>query len=144
MLGTGDGYVQEEVEPCTQEEVGGSLVDERHLRVVVVTQSCLSLCEPMDFSLSSSSVHGILQAEILEWVASAFSRGSSQPRDQTWVFGFADGFFTIWSWEAQVKLEPVNSHCWQHRDSGCRVWAAQVATVRQEKEKSGVPELGGE
>ena len=48
MLGTGDGYVQEEEEPCTQEEVGGSLVDERHLRVVVVTQSCLTLCEPME------------------------------------------------------------------------------------------------
>ena len=45
-----------------------------------VTQSCLTLCDPMDYT-----VHGILQARILEWVAFPFSRGSSQPRDQTQV-----------------------------------------------------------
>ena len=50
-----------------------------------VAQSCLALCDPMDCSLSGSSVHGILQARILEWVAISFSRGSSQPRDQTQV-----------------------------------------------------------
>ena len=44
-------------------------------------QSCLSLCNPMDCSLPSSSVHGILQARILEWVAISFSRSSSQHRD---------------------------------------------------------------
>ena len=48
-----------------------------------VTQSCLTLCNPVDCSLSGSSVHGILQARILEWVAISFSRGSSQPRDGT-------------------------------------------------------------
>ena len=42
-----------------------------------VVQSCLTLCDPMDCSLSGSSVHGILQARILEWVAVPFSRGSS-------------------------------------------------------------------
>ena len=42
-------------------------------------------CDPMDCSLPGSSVHGILQAKILEWVAISFSRGSSQPRDQTHV-----------------------------------------------------------
>ena len=41
------------------------------------------LCDPMDCSLSGSSVHGILQTRILEWVARPSSRGSSQPRDQT-------------------------------------------------------------
>ena len=49
-----------------------------------VTESSLTLCDPMDCSWSGSSVHGILQARILEWVAISFSRGSSQPRDQTW------------------------------------------------------------
>ena len=44
-----------------------------------VTQSCLTLCDPMDCSLPSSSVHGILQARVLEWVAISFSRGSSRP-----------------------------------------------------------------
>ena len=44
-------------------------------------QLCPTLCNPMDCSLLDSSVHGILQARILEWVAVPFSRGSSQPRD---------------------------------------------------------------
>ena len=48
-----------------------------------VTQSCLTLCDPMDCSLPSSSVHGILQARVLEWVAISFSRGYSRPKDQT-------------------------------------------------------------
>ena len=50
-------------------------------------QSCLTLCDPMDYSLPGSPVHGILQARILEWVASSYSRGSSQPRDQTHISG---------------------------------------------------------
>ena len=50
-----------------------------------VAQSCLTLCDPMDCSLPGSSVHGILQARVLEWVAISFSRGSSQPRDRTQV-----------------------------------------------------------
>ena len=48
-------------------------------------QSCLTLCRPIDSSLPGSSVHGILQARILEWVVISFSRASSQPRDQTHV-----------------------------------------------------------
>ena len=51
----------------------------------VSAQPCLTLCEPMDCSLPGSSVHGILQERILEWVAMSSSRGSSQPRDQTQV-----------------------------------------------------------
>ena len=62
---------------------------------VLVTQSCLTLCNPMDCSPPGSSVHGILQARILEWVAFPFNRGSSQPTDQTWVSWIAEGFFTI-------------------------------------------------
>ena len=52
----------------------------------VVAQSCPTLCNPMDCSLPRSSVHGIFQARILEWVAISFSRGSSWPRDRTWVY----------------------------------------------------------
>ena len=52
---------------------------------VLVTQSCPTLRDPMDCSLSGSSVHGILQARILEWVATPFSKGFSQPRGQTWI-----------------------------------------------------------
>ena len=50
-----------------------------------VTQLCPTLCNPMDCSLQGSSVHGIFQARVLEWVAIAFSRGSSWPRDRTRV-----------------------------------------------------------
>ena len=64
-------------------------------------QLCLTLCVPMDYSLPGSSVHGILQARILEWVAISFSRGSSQPRDQTCI-----------SWHWQVIL-----HCWATREA---------------------------
>ena len=48
-------------------------------------QSCPTLCDPVDCSLLGSSVHGILQARILESVTISFSRGSSRPRDQMWV-----------------------------------------------------------
>ena len=61
---------------------------------VLVTHSCLTLCDPMDGSLPYSSVHGILQA-VLEWVAIPFSTASSWPRDQTQVSCTAGGFFTL-------------------------------------------------
>ena len=48
-----------------------------------VTQSCPTLCDPMDCSPPGSSVHEVLQARILEWVAISFFRGSSQPRERT-------------------------------------------------------------
>ena len=64
-------------------------------------QSCLTLCDPMDWSLPGSSVHEILQARILEGAAMPPSRGSSQPRDRTCIsFGSctAGGFFTAEPW----------------------------------------------
>ena len=51
----------------------------------------------MDYSLPGSSVHEILQARILEWVAISFSRGSSQPRDWTQISQIAGGLFIIWT-----------------------------------------------
>ena len=60
--------------------------------------SRIRLCDPMDCSLPGSSVHEILQARILDWVAIIpFSRGSSQPRDWTWVSSIAGRFFTVWA-----------------------------------------------
>ena len=58
---------------------------------------CLALCNPMDCSLPGSSVHGIFQARVLEWVAFSFSRGSSWPRDRTQVSHIASKCFTIWA-----------------------------------------------
>ena len=60
----------------------------------LVAKCCPTLCDPMDSSLPGSSVHGILQARILEWVAISFARGSSQLRDRTPVFCIAFRFFT--------------------------------------------------
>ena len=60
----------------------------------LVAKSCLTLCSPMDCSLPGSSVHGILQARIPEWVAISFSRGSSQFRDQTQVSCIAGRLLT--------------------------------------------------
>ena len=64
---------------------------------VLVAQLCLTLCDPMVHSLPGSSVHGILQARILKWVAIAFSRGWSQSRDGIQVCRTAGRLFTIWS-----------------------------------------------
>ena len=62
-----------------------------------VVQSCLTLCDPMDCSLPCSSIHGIFQARVLEWVAISFSIGSSQPRVQTWVSHIVGRCFTAWA-----------------------------------------------
>ena len=59
---------------------------------VKVTQSCPTLCDPMDYTL-----HGILQVRIVEWVAFPFSKGSSQPRDWTQVSRIAGRVFTSWT-----------------------------------------------
>ena len=62
-----------------------------------VAQSRPTLCDPMDDSLPGSVVHGILQARILEWAVIPFSRGSSQPREQSRVSCIADRCFTVWA-----------------------------------------------
>ena len=62
---------------------------------VLVTQSCLTLCNPVDYRPTGSSIHGIFWARILEWVAIRFSRGFSQSKDQTQVSCIADRFFTM-------------------------------------------------
>ena len=61
----------------------------------LVAQACPTLCNPMDCSPPGSSTHGILQARILEWVAISFSRGSSRPRDRTWLPALQANFFTV-------------------------------------------------
>ena len=55
------------------------------------------LCDPMDCSPPGSSAHGILQVRILEWVSIPLSRGSSRPRDRSWVSCIASRFFTVWT-----------------------------------------------
>ena len=71
--------------------------------VVVASNSC----NPMDCSLPGSSVNGIPQARILEWVATSFSRGSSQPRNQTQVSCIAGRFFTNWAMREALNEYPT-------------------------------------
>ena len=79
--------------------------------VSAVAQLCPTLCDPMDYSLPGSSLHGILQARILEWVAISFSRGSSWPRDWTRVFRIAGRRFNLWATRKPPapQLESINS-----------------------------------
>ena len=64
---------------------------------IEVAQSCSTLCNPMNCSLSGSSVHGIFQARVLEWITISFSRGSSWPRNWTPVSHIAGRCFTVWA-----------------------------------------------
>ena len=97
----------------------------------LVTQSYLTLCNPMDCSLSGSSVHGIFQAWVLEWVAVSFSRGSSQPRDQTRVSHVVGRCFTVWAtreihskleYEKLIKSEWVNLELCTASSSWRKLW----------------------
>ena len=73
------------------------------LRWSEVTESCPTLCDPMDCSPPGSSIRGIFQARILEWVAISFSRRSSQPRNQTRVSCISGRFFTNWAMKKALK-----------------------------------------
>ena len=85
---------------------------------VKVAQSCPTLCDPMDYT-----VHGVLQARILEWVAFPFSRGTSQPRNRTRVSCIAGGLFTSW---ATREVSPHRCISWWQlhpsSDSGQQPW----------------------
>ena len=83
---------------------------------LLVTQLCPTLCDPMDCSLPGSSVHEILQARILEWAAIPFCRGSSQPRDRTWVSSTAGRKATK---EAQPNHRRPKSGQWLNSGNPC-------------------------
>ena len=74
------------------------------VHVCILSQSCPTLCHPMDCSPPGSSVHGIFQAIVLEWIAISFSRGSSQPRDWTRVSCIVDRCFTIWATREVLRI----------------------------------------
>ena len=91
------------------------LSDWTELLNVLVSQLCLTLWDPIDYSLPGSSDHGILQARILEWVAIPLSRESPWPRDWTLVFCIAGWFFTVWATQespcwlpSQLLLAPLS------------------------------------
>ena len=93
----------------------------------IVTQSCPTLYDPVDCSPPGSSVHGILQARVLEWVATSFSRGSSQPRDQTQVSCIAGGFFTAEPPEKPPQSVQLLSHVGIFSSPGTAACQASLA-----------------
>ena len=76
------------------------------LETETFAQSCPTLCDPMDCSPPVSSVHGILQARILEWVAIPFSREAPRPKSQTWGALIAGRFFTTRATRETILLTP--------------------------------------
>ena len=75
---------------------------------MLVAQLCWTLCDPVDCSPPGFSVHELLQARILEWVAIPFSRGPFPPRDQTWVSCIEGRFFIIWAAREALNINLVN------------------------------------
>ena len=85
---------------CTPWGIGSIFYNNSDM-LCLVTQLCLTLCDPMDYSPPCSSVHGILQARTPEWIAILFSKGSSWPRDWTrmsWVSCITGRFYTGYGW----------------------------------------------
>ena len=101
---------------------------------VLVTQLCPTLWDPMGCSSPGSSVYGILQARILEWVAIPFSRASSWPRNQTWVSRIAGRFFTIWATREapfSARIPPLFFSCYLRFTfplKGLSIWSLDVFT----------------
>ena len=116
------------------------------------TQSCLTLCDPLDCSPPGSSVHGILQARILEWAAIPFSSRSPLPRDWNWLSCIAGRFFTVWATrEAKLwhkctypqhrnRLERAQrtdlwSPRWERDGLGLSGWQVQTPLYRRDNNK---------
>ena len=89
-------------------------------------QSPLTLCDPVNCSLPGSSVHGTLQARILEWVAVLSSWGSSRPRDRTCVSCIAGGFFINWA----IPISSSSQGLFKLRGKGCPFQVRLVFSVR--------------
>ena len=90
----------------------------------LVPKSCPTVCDPMDCSPPGSSVHGISQARILEWIAISFSRGSSQPRDQTLISCISKRILYHW---AAIRLTHTHTHTHTHT----QIWRSKVRCGRR-------------
>ena len=108
-----------------------------------VTQSCPTLCNPMECSLPGSSFHGFFQAIVLEWIAISFSRGSSQARDRTRVSHIVDRCFTVWATREVKSI--LNTHwkdwCWSWNSNTLATWCDELIHLKRpwcwEKLKAG-------
>ena len=96
----------------------------------LAAKSCRTLCNPMVYSPPGSSVHEILQARILEWIAIPFSRGFSPPRDWTWVSCTAGGFFTNWATEASLVAQ-TGKYLPAMQKPGFHPWVGKIPWRRE-------------
>ena len=97
-----------------------------------VTQLCPTLCDPMNCSPPGFSVHGILQARTLEWIAIPFSRGSSWPRDRTLVSCTAGIFFTFWD-TGKPHYNLITSFKTPSLYTGITFWSTRTSTYEWEE-----------
>ena len=79
-----------------------------HSMCVLVAQSCPTLCNPMDYSPTGSSVHRISQVRMLEWVAIPFPGDLSKSRNRTWVSSNPGRFFTIWATRDMSNFQNIS------------------------------------
>ena len=93
----------------------------------LVAKSCLTLCDLMDCHPPGSSVHGISQARILEWVAMPSSRRSSWPRNWTWVSGIAGRFFTAWAPREALSCSLRTFKTKHAKSMGASIWGSTAA-----------------
>ena len=116
-----------------------------------MAQLCLTLCDPVDCSLLGFSVHGILQARILEWVTISFSRGSSRPRDWTQGSHIGGRHFNLWATREAHRRTIQKRSSWPDNQDGvishlepdileCRVkWALGNITTNKASGGDGTP-----
>ena len=115
---------------------------------VLIAESCLILCNLIDYSPPGSSVHGIFQARILEWVVIPFSRGSSWPRDGTWVSCITSRLFCIWAtkeaFSIKTKHKSKNQHFAKRKKWLLRLFLARIpqSLLRNLKVKKLTKSLG--
>ena len=100
---------------------------------VLVAQLCLTFCNPTDCSPPDSSVYGILQAKVLEWIAIPFTRGSSRPRYETLVSFIAGRFFTIWVTGKSLVTRDKDWLFTSQQGAGyeCLSWTPPVSYLRR-------------
>ena len=106
----------------------------------LVAQLCLTFCNPLDCRLPSSSVHGILQARMLEWIAIPFSRASSWPRDGTQVSCITSKLFSVWG----STIEEIKTKCyWAPKSSWVKLPSQRRAQFegKSTAEKNGLMQL---
>ena len=100
-----------------------------NITMLCSAQSCPTLCDPLDCSPPGSSVHGIFQARILEWVAISYSRGSSWPRDQTRVSCIScltGGLHHQATWEAHRDSNELSVHTAGLQEAHIKTWARRM------------------